>query len=424
MLAVGMLTGVLPLLQARRLTITDDLRSGSRAGAQHRSYARSALLVAQGALSLVLLVGAGLFVRSVQHVRDVRIGFDADSVLLVEINMRDVSLDHASATALRERLLAAATTVPGIEHASLQLSVPFNGSASYDIYVQGIDSASKFGQFEYNSVSPDYFATMGTRILKGRGIERSDVTGATRVMIAGASMANILWPGEDPIGRCVRIIADTMPCTYVVGVAEDIHSRAIGPEGRYFYYYVSAAQGRVAETGLFVRVPRDARGFMEPLRARLQQEMPGTAYVTITRLAESIEDATRSWVMGARLFTAFGILALVLAAVGLYSVIAYNIAQRRQELAVRVALGASTANVLRLVLTEGVRFGVSGIVVGGAIAFAATKWIQPLLFNQESRDPAVFGGVAGVLLIVAVAASLVPARRAARVDPRAVLQTE
>jgi ABC-type antimicrobial peptide transport system permease subunit len=144
----------------------------------------------------------------------------------------------------------------------------------------------------------------------------------------------------------------------------------------------------------------------------------------VTRLAENIEGETRSWVMGATAFTAFGGLALVLAAVGLYSVIAYNVARRKQELAVRMALGARAGNVIRLVVSEGLLFAASGAALGGAIALAAGRWLEPLLFDQPARDPVVFGTVAGALLLVAIVASVIPAIRGARVDPNTALRTE
>lgn len=424
--AVGLFTGVLPMLQARQLSLTDDLKSGARAGHHHRSRTRAALLVLQWALSLVLLVGAGLFVRSLGNVRDVRLGFDADSVLIVEMEMRDVTLDSARTADLRERLLAAATTVPGIQYASLQQAVPMAGMSSWPIAVSGVDSVSQFGEFELNAVSPDYFATMGTRILRGRGFERGDVAGAERVLVVGATMAKTLWPGGDALGKCVRIgiPADASPCRRVVGIAEDIQARGLEPETRSFYYYMPAAQWRPQEGGLFARARGDVRQAVEPLRRRLQEEMPGASYVIVTRLGEIVEDHARSWVMGATLFSAFGLLALVLAAGGLYSVIAYDVAQRRRELAVRVALGAVAGDVVRLVVAEGVRFALSGVVAGGAIAFVAGAWIAPLLFNQPARDPVVFGLVAGVLLLVAVVASAIPAMRGARVDPNTALRTE
>jgi putative ABC transport system permease protein len=425
-LVVGVCTGVLPALQVRRLALTEDLKAGARAGTYRRSRTRSALLVVQGALSLVLLVGAALFVRSLRHVRDVRLGFDPDSVVVVALKMRDVKLDSAQKWALRSRLVEAAVTVPGIEHASLQMETPFGGSSDWPIAVAGIDSVKKFGRFEFNTVSPDYFATMGTRLLRGRGFESSDLAGARRVMVIGEAMGKVLWPGEDPLDKCVRIgiPPDTAPCRYVVGIAEDIHARGFGPEARNFYYYLPAAQWHQQGGGLFVRVAGDPRGSIDPLRRRLQEEMPGVSYVTVTRLGEVVDAQSRSWVMGATVFTAFGALALVLAAVGLYSVIAYNVAQRRQELAVRVALGALASDVMRLVVGEGLRFAVAGALVGGTIALIAAPRIAPLLFNQSPRDPLVFGAVTAALLVVAVLASMIPAIRGARVDPNAALRAE
>jgi len=424
---VGAFTGGLPLLQTRRFALTDDLKAGARAGTYRQSRTRSALLILQGALSLVLLVGAGLFVRSLRNVRDVRLGFDADSVLVVALKMRDVKLDSAQNLELRLRLVAAARTVPGVMHASLQMQAPFGGMTSWPIAVAGIDSVRKLGQFEFNGVSPDYFATMGTRILRGRPFESSDLGGARRVLVISEAMGKVLWPGEDPLEKCVRIgiPPDTAPCRYVVGIAEDIHARSFGPQTRNFYYYLPAAQWhQQREGGLFVRAAGGTHGSIEPLRRRLQEEMPGTSYVTVSRLGALVENQSRSWVMGATVFTAFGALALVLAAVGLYSVIAYNVAQRRQELAVRVALGAAMGDVMRLVVGEGLRFAVTGAAVGGAIAIVAAPRIAPLLFNQSPRDPVVFGAVTGALLVVAVLASIVPAIRGARVDPNAALRAD
>ena len=425
-LVVGACTGVLPALQVRRFALMDDLKAGARAGTWRRSRTRSALLVLQGALSLVLLVGAALFVRSLRHVRDVRLGFDADSVLVVALKMRDVQLDSAGAAELRLRLLGAAVTLPGIRHASLQMQAPFAGSTEWPIAVTGIDSVNKFGRFEFNTVTADYFATMGTRLLRGRTFESGDRNGTRRVLIISEAMGKVLWPGQDPLDRCVRIgiPAETAPCRYVVGIAEDIHARGFGPEAKNFYYYLPAAQWHQQGGGLFVRVAGDPRGAIEPLRLRLQKEMPGASYVMVTRLGELVETQSRSWLMGATVFTAFGALALVLAAVGLYSVIAYNVAQRRQELAVRVALGAAAADVLRLVVGEGLRFAVAGAAVGGAIALLAAPWIAPLLFKQSPRDPAVFGAVTAALLVVAVLASMIPAIRGARVDPNVALRAE
>jgi len=237
-------------------------------------------------------------------------------------------------------------------------------------------------------------------------------------------MAAALWPGQDPIGRCFRVEADSMPCTYVVGVAEDIRSQSLEDESRLFFYYLPAAQWRPQDGGLFVRAQGGADRLAEPVRRQLQREMPGASFVTVTPLGDIVDAKMRSWIVGATVFTAFGALALVLAAVGLYSVIAYTVAQRRHELGVRLALGAARTGVVRLVVAEGLRFALAGIVIGGVVVVAAGRWIGPLLFQQSPRDPAVFALVAVVLLGVAVVASCVPALRAAGADPKTALQAD
>ena len=244
-------------------------------------------------------------------------------------------------------------------------------------------------------------------------------------MVVGKSMANVLWPGQDPIGRCVRVGLDSMPpCRYVVGVAEDIRSQSIEPESKLFFYYLPALQWKPQDGGLFVRTRVDPSVVQEPLRRALQREMPGTAFVTVDPMGNIVGSKMRSWIVGATLFTAFGVLALVLAAVGLYSVIAYNVTQRKHELGVRLALGAERFGVVRLVVMESVRFALAGVAIGSGVALAAGKWIGPLLFDQSPRDVVVFGTVTAVLVCVAIVASWVPALRAAGVDPKTALQAD
>ena len=420
----GVLTGLAPLAHLRRGTVTADLKSDAREGTYQRTALRTALLLTQSALSVILLVAAGLFVRSLQHVRDVRLGFDADSVIFVEPQMRDVRVDSTEMVALRLRLLESAKDVPGVSHATLEESVPFADMSSWDIFVSGIDSVAALGEFDFNTVSAEYFATMGTRIVRGRAFEDTDRENTQRVAVVGESMAAVLWPGRDPIGQCFRFGADTAPCTYVVGVAEDIHSQSIDAEPKLFYYYLPAAQFRPQEGGLFVRARGDVRQVLEPVRKRLQADMPGSSFVTVTPLDEIVDVHRRSWIVGARVFTVFGVLALVLAAVGLYSVIAYNVAQRRHELGVRLALGAARTGIVRLVVTESVRFALIGLVIGCVVSLAGGRWVAPLLFRESPRDPAVFAIVTLVLLFVAIAASWIPALRAAGLDPKTALQSD
>jgi predicted permease len=421
-IVVGLLTGLAPILQASRTNLNADLKAGAREGHAH-SPARTLLLVLQGALSVVLLVGAALFVRSLENVHALRLGYDVDPVLLVNLNMRGEELDSARNVQLRERLLQAATALPGVESATRQTAVPFWSNSSAALFVEGIDTVSRLGQFDYAAVSPSHFRTVGTRLLRGRGIEPQDVATSQRVMVVSDAMGKVLWPGRDPIGQCIRVQADTMPCTWVVGIAENIREQQLLSDSGYFYY-VPISQFRSQSGGLFVRARHDADDIREPLRRTLQREMPGAAYVTVTPFSEIVSPETRSWQLGATMFVAFGLLALVLAAVGLYSVIAYNVTQRTHEMGVRIALGARAADVARLVVGEALRVGAIGIAIGVVLALWATRWVKPLLYDVSPTEPGIYIVVGLTLLSVAVLASWVPARRATRVDPNVALRAE
>jgi ABC-type antimicrobial peptide transport system permease subunit len=215
-----------------------------------------------------------------------------------------------------------------------------------------------------------------------------------------------------------------MPCSTVVGIAEDIRTSDDFGKDNLFYYYRPIEQTQPEGGGLFVRVRGDATRSAEAIRRSLQKQMPGSSYVTVRPMAEIFGPTIKSWRLGATMFVAFGLLALVLAAIGLYSVIAYNVVQRTHELGVRVAFGAQVRDLIQLVLAEGLRVSVAGILIGGTIALIAGKWVAPLLFNVQPRDPLVFTSVIVVLLLSATLASLIPAMRASKVDPNVALRSE
>ncbi|MEO7084993.1 MAG: ABC transporter permease [Gemmatimonadaceae bacterium] len=422
-MVVGVLMGLAPAWQTRSADLTSDLKAGSREGTFHRSRLRVALLVLQGAMSVMLLVGAGLFVRSLNKVQAIRMGYDVTPIALVDYNMRGVTLDSTSLIALRHRLLDRAKALPGVENASLQTSVPFWSTWSVGLWVEGIDTVSRLGQFNLNSVSPEYFATLGTKILRGRAITDADRPPAPGAMVVSEAMAKTLWPNKEAVGQCIKVNADTMPCTYVVGVAENIKSNSINDDTG-FFYYLSSAQFNPQSGGVFVRVHGDATKFIELIRRELQHEMPGASYITVTPFSEIVGSQKSSWTLGATMFVAFGLLALVIAAIGLYSVIAYNVAQRTHEMGVRVALGAQAGDVVRMVVSEGFKLGAVGVLLGAVGMLLVGKWLKPLLFDESPRDPAVFAGVTLVLLVVTIAASWIPARRASCVDPSVALRSD
>ncbi len=420
--ATALLTGIAPSLGTIRQGLAGALKTGGRDGTFKRSPLQTTLQLIQAALSVVLLVGAGLFVRSFENVRGMRLGYDVDPVLVVRENQRDVKLTLPEKEALEARVLEEARRTPGVVTATRVASIPFWMNEGRGLKVDGVDTVRKLGRFILQAGSPEYFATMGTRILRGRAFTAADGAGAPYVIVVSESMARVLWPGQDALGKCIHI--DTLPCASVIGVAEDMHVRTLMSEREYTYYIPFAQYDNGATGAIIVRVRGDAADYGEVVRRQLQRLMPGAAYVSVRPLRELVDPNLRSWKFGATMFAAFGLLALALAAIGLYSVIAYNVAQRTQELGVRIALGAGMGNVLRLIIGRGVGLTLAGVVIGSAIAWWAARWAEPLLFGQAARDPAVLGGVAFMLLAVAVLASAIPAVRATRVDPNVALRAD
>ena len=423
-LIVALLTGLVPALQAGKGDLANALKAGAREGTYRRGHARTALLVLQATLSVVLLVGAGMFVRSLQKVQGFRMGYDIDRILVAGANLRGVKLDDAQTNALSERLLAAVKELPGVTHATLAASIPFWSNEGRGLWVPGVDSVRQKGRFILQAGTPEYFATTGTRILRGRAFNESDRAAAPPVVVISEGMARVLWPREDAIGKCIRISEETAPCTSVIGIAEEMRIRTL-TDPREFSYYVPAAQYDLAmPPQLFVRARGKSTDLGDDVRRRIQRELPGASYALTMPLDKLIDPTRRSWKFGATMFIAFGGLALVLAAIGLYSLIAYDVAQRTQELGVRMALGATVTDVVKLVMSSGVRLVVVGLVLGAGIALWGSKWMEGLMFRQSPRDPMVFAIVAIVLLGVALLASAGPALRASRVDPNTALRSD
>jgi predicted permease len=420
----GVLTGLAPVFFAGRVELAHTLKAGAREGTYQRSRLRSSLLVLQVVLSMVLLIGAGLFVRSLTNVHDMPLGYDVSRVLMVRWERRGERMPDSARVVFRRRLLDVARSMPGVERAAWASNVPLQGTSVMSLFVPGIDSVGRLGRFTYQTASEDYFAVTGTRILRGRGITAADRFDSPRIVVVSEGMARTLWPGQDALGRCVRVGADTMPCSRVVGIAEDaVHDPV---EDQPLRYYLPLEQYPAeGASNLFVRTrASDPTTIAERVRRTLQTEMPGQQYVTVEPLADLLDATRRSWRVGATMFVAFGVLALVVAAVGLYGVIAYTVDQRMHELGVRIALGAQNMDVARLVVSHALGLAVTGIVLGTAIALLGARWIQPLLFRQSASDPAVFIIVGVALALVAVAASAAPAWRATRADPNTVLRTD
>ncbi|MFP3939631.1 MAG: ADOP family duplicated permease [Thermoanaerobaculia bacterium] len=440
-LGTGLVTGLVPALRTSRRDLTAPLRGGSYPGGPGASRVRNVLAVSQAAFSVVLLVGAGLFVRSFAEARAVDLGVEPEKVLRVSARWPR-SPEAWSAERMEDRRvrtnrfyeesLARARRLPGVEHAALAVGTPFKTRFKVKLRVPGQDSlpdlpgGGPFGSgASIHAVSPGYFATVGLELLRGRVFGPEDRAGSEPVAIVNEAMARTLWPGEEALGECLLVgPEESPPCTRVVGVVEDSHQDRLR-EGPSMQYYVPFGQEQgFAGTDLLVRPAGPPEAMIEPLRKALLGVDSTVLWVDVDRMDERLLPQLRPWRLGATLMGVFGALALVIAAVGLYSLLAHMVAGRFHELGVRTALGARRRQVLGLVLRQGLGLAVTGLAVGVALALVAGRQVRDLLFETDPTDPLVYTAVVGVLLAAAVLACLVPGRRATRVDPVRVLRAE
>jgi putative ABC transport system permease protein len=423
-LVTGALSGVLPALQASRPDLTVALKTGEREGTYQRSRVRAGLLVAQTSLTLVLLAGTGLFVRSLRNVLRIDIGLDAPRVMVADVNVFNLGYTRSQVDALFQRLLERARTVPGVERAALSFGGPFGWQFGHAFRVPGLDSVPlpKSGGPYINGVTPGFFATLGTRILRGRGFTDADVAGSAKVAVVGETMARRLWPRGDALGKCIILGGDSA-CTEVVGIAAD-QIRYSPTEDVKLQYYVPIGQQPNVNRTLWVRTRGDPHLLVADVQHALAASAPDLPYVSVRPLEDLVQLEYRPWRMGATVFGLFGGLALVLAALGLYGVLAYTVAQRTQELGVRIALGALPRDVFRLVVGQGLAIAAIGATLGVLLALAAGKLLASLLYGISPGDPLVLAAAAAVLLAAAAAASWFPARRATKVDPVVALRSE
>jgi predicted permease len=425
--ATTLVCAVIAATQARATRMAVVLRSGrGTADAGGRSWLRQALLVTQVAVSLALLIGAGLFLRSVRQLGDLQFGMDPDRVLVVSVPLQHAGYEPAAVRSFYERALAALRSMPQVEAATAGLSTPFAPSLSATVSVPGIDPARFTGNRPtFYAVTPGHFRTMGSRILRGRDFTDADGLGAAPVMIVEQALGEYIWPGEDPIGRCIRVgAAASDPCREIVGVSSNTR-RFVGTASGALRYYLPIAQlDQAVPAALLVRPTGDVETAIPSVRAALQEVAPDLPYARIRVLRELSEPETRQWRLGATLFTVFGAIALAVAAFGLYGLLSALVAQQTRDMGVRLALGAAPRQLVALVLSQSLaRVGV-GLAIGGAGALLAARFVEPLLFETRAFDPAVFLAAPTVLIVVALAASIVPAWRASRIDPTVSLRAD
>jgi len=422
----ALLFGLAPAIQASRPELVPALKDEIGGGPAHRGRLQSALVVAQIALSLVSLVCAGLFVRSLQNARAADVGFsDPAQVLLVDTDLSPGNLTSDSvAVPTIARLLEAVRAVPGVQAASIDDQVPlgFTGGSSSTADVEGYTPRQGENMsLNRHSVGDDYFRTMGIPIVRGRGIEARDVApGAPRVVVVNERFVRRFWPDQDPIGR--RIDQGGGWAT-VVGVAKDGKYRNLNEDPQTVVYHPYAASVPRDFT-IHVRAAGDPKALTAPLRRAVTGVSADLPFLDVRTMAEHMQAAVFAQKLGAYMLAGFGVLALFLSAIGIYGVMSYAVSRRTREIGVRVALGAARRDVVGMVVGGAMRLAAVGLVIGGAAALGAGQLLRSQLLGISPRDPVTFAAIGLLLGAVAFVASWLPARRAAAVDPLVALRYE
>jgi putative ABC transport system permease protein len=423
----GLAFGLVPALQVARVDLTKTLKEdgGKATGMQGRST--RVLIVLEVALSLVLLVGAGLLLKSFVLLQQIKPGFDPNNLIALKISLPEAKYTQPEQKSrFFEQLLERVCALPGVEDAGAALNLPFPGDdILFHIHVEGQPetAAGDESSINYQVISPDYFHTMRIPLLGGRDIAATDRADAPGVVVLNESAVKRYFANEDPLGKRIRLGGDSATPLTVVGVVSDIRQRQLDapphPEA-----YVSYLQSPFGFMGVAVRAARDPETVLGAVRGAVAgvdpQVSSGNAHTMNELMSESLaRQRSMSLLTGV-----FGLVALLLATVGIYGVISYMVTQRTREIGIRIALGAHRRDVLRMIVGYGMGLTLVGVVVGLLASFALTRTLSNLLYEVSATDPLIYAGVALLLSAVALVACLVPARRAMRVDPMIALRYE
>jgi putative ABC transport system permease protein len=426
-LVSGIVFGLAPAWQVSKPDVNNALKEGGRQGSgSHRL--RSSLVVFEMALSLVLLVGAGLLLRSFLTLLKTDPGFNAENVLTMNIGLPNAKYkEEPQRSAFYSDLVSRVKAVPGVQSAAVVNYLPLGGSnSSDDFLVEGVPEPAPGQEFggRYRVCTPDYFQTMGITLLKGRGFIEQDKAGAPPVVIVNETLARTHWQDEDAVGKRIRFYGpiERAPWMQIVGVVQDVKHELnipITPE-----FYLPHAQDAWSAMVLVAKTTSEPAAMSSVIRQQvwaIDKDQPVFDVRTMNEV-KSISVALYSF--SSTTLGIFAVIALLLAAVGIYGVMAFAVAQRTHEIGVRMALGARTFDVLKLVVLQGMKLALIGVVIGLAGAWALTGFMKTLLFGVEATDLFTFSVVAMCLLIAALLACYIPARRATKVDPLVALRYE
>jgi putative ABC transport system permease protein len=400
-------------------------RPSGAAGAPVRL--RGTLVAAQVAISVVLLAGSGLFLRSLVHALAIPTGFDPRGVVTASINPGLVRYDTPRVRSFQQDALERMRAVPGVTAAAWTNIMPINGLMVNVVEIEGYEfNEQRSPEFFVSHVTADYFAAAGTRILSGRAFTSADTAGTTPVAIVSQAAANRFWPNRSPIGAQMRP-GGAREWRTIVGVVEDVTVERLGEDrASYVFYPFDQSSGGLRGSSdpahLLVRTSRDPREMLSTVSTHLRSIDPQMPVYDVMPFSEHVRELVMPQQMGATLLAGFSLLALSLAAVGIYGVASYVAQLRTRELGIRVALGANAAAVRRTILRHGVTPALAGILLGLALAAWVSQFARAFLYDVSAADPLTFAAVGALLLAVAVAATWFPARRAAQLDPMSALR--
>jgi putative ABC transport system permease protein len=427
---LGIAFGLVPALQATGGRVRGMMGKSGPALTARRERLRGALVISEIALALVLLTGAGLMLKSFAKMRSVDPGFRTDNVLTMTVDLPDSSYPTAPALqAFQERILEKLQNLPGVTAAGAVNWMPLLPILMEgDFHLEGGRKLPPDYVVAKPAVSPDYFRTMGIRLERGRGFSEQDKGSAPGAVIVSRSVAQTIWPGEDAVGKRIALEDNPKPSDWatIVGVVDDVRQQTLRQEPLPAIYQPMAQVARplfMNHISFVVRTGEKPQGVAAGLRGVLHQ-VDKSQPVEIEALSRLVEADTAETGFQARLIAAFSTLALVLAAIGIYGVLAYAVTERTREIGIRMALGANKSDIARMLLGRTLLLVSGGLLIGGCGALALTRLLTRFLFEVKPTDPATFAAVAGILAATGIVAGLLPARRASRVDPVVALRCE
>lgn len=417
-LVTTVLFALVPAFESRKVDIASALKSesGTVAGSRGRARIRAGLVIIQVSLSFVLLVGAGLVLLSLNKIRTGSLGFSVDGVLNTAVNLMASGYDTQRAKNFQGAFMERVRALPGVESAAYARVTPFSYRtyASAPIAVDGYQAApNEQPAVEYNEVGPDYFQTVGIPLISGREFTRADNESSLPVAIVNDVMVTQYWHGEDPMGKRLQANGHWLE---IVGVAKVSKYRSI-VETPQPLFYVPLRQHFAPTVGLNIRTQQPPDVIARALAREVHALDPNLAPYEVITMREQVERATQLQRVAVTLLSVFGGLAVLLAAIGLYGVMSYAVSQSARELGVRMALGARAADLLRIVVSQGLGLLGAGVILGGIIACAGTRLLGYLLYKVSPRDPLAFISAFAIMLLASVTACLLPAWRATRTDP-------